>query len=316
VPWRRHPHAIDMILMIQDNFDRAVADYRQYLELEKGLSENTLDAYIRDIAEFKKMFAMKDKLAVGHRAITDYLSKLNDRNRRPASIARKISALRNFYHYLTENNLVEGNPFEFARVPKISRYHPDYLSVGDIEKILNQPDIKTPAGIRDQAMLELLYGTGMRISEMITLPCAAVYDEIGFIKVTGKGNKERLVPFGQYARRAVEKYLTEVREPQRKESHSEVLFLSRLGRPFSRVGVWKIIRKHALKAGVSKRVTPHTFRHSFATHLIEGGADLRTVQELLGHASITTTQIYTQVDREYLLSVHRDFHPRERHMKG
>lgn len=305
-----------MTITIQDGFDQAVADYRQYLELEKGLSENTLRAYVRDLTEFKKLFAMKEHLTVSHRVITDYLSKLNSRNRRPASIARKISALRNFYHYLAEKNLVEGNPFEFARVPRISRYHPDYLSVDDMEKILNQPDARRPSGVRDQAMLELLYGTGMRISELTALPLAAVYDEIGFIKVTGKGNKERLVPFGQYARRAVEKYLSEVREPQKIESQSEILFLSRLGRPFSRVGVWKIIRKYALMAGLSKKVTPHTFRHSFATHLIEGGADLRTVQELLGHASITTTQIYTQVDREYLLSVHRDFHPRERHVKG
>lgn len=306
----------DMTVTISDNFDRALADYRQYLELEKGLSENTLKAYVRDIVEFKKFFAIKEKMTVSHRTISDYLSKLNDRNRRPASIARKISALRNFYQYLAENNLVDGNPFAFARVPKISRYHPDYLSISEIEKILNQPDIRTSSGIRDQAMLELLYGTGMRISELTALPLAAVYDEIGFIKVTGKGNKERLVPFGQYARRAVEKYLTEVREPQKKESRSEKLFLSRLARPFSRVGVWKIIRKYALTAGLSKKVTPHTFRHSFATHLIEGGADLRTVQELLGHSSITTTQIYTQVDREYLLSVHRDFHPRERRVKG
>lgn len=306
----------NMTIVMQDGFDRAVADYRQYLELEKGLSENTLNAYVRDIREFKKLFAIKDRLTVTHRVISDYLSKLNGRNRRPASIARKISALRNFYHYLAENNLVENNPFKFARVPKISRYHPDYLSVSEIESILNQPDVKTPAGVRDQAMLELLYGTGMRITELTTLPLAAVYDEIGFIKVTGKGNKERLVPFGQYARRAIEKYLTEVREPRKLESQSEALFISRLGRPFSRVGVWKIIRKYALMAGLSKRVTPHTFRHSFATHLIEGGADLRTVQELLGHSSITTTQIYTQVDREYLLSVHRDYHPRERQRKG
>jgi integrase/recombinase XerD len=305
-----------MTVTVQNGFDRAIEEYRQYLELEKGLSENTLNAYIRDLAEFKNMFAIKDDLAVGHRTITDYLSKLNSRNRRPASIARKISALRNFYRYLFENGLVDSNPFEFARVPKISRYHPDYLSVNEIESMLNQPDIAKPSGIRDQAMLELLYGTGMRISELITLPLAAVYDEIGFIKVTGKGNKERLVPFGQYARRAVEKYLTDVREPLKKETQSDILFLSRLARPFSRVGVWKIIKKYALKAGLAKKVTPHTFRHSFATHLIEGGADLRTVQELLGHSSITTTQIYTQVDREYLLSVHRDFHPRERRAKG
>jgi integrase/recombinase XerD len=158
----------------------------------------------------------------------------------------------------------------------------------------------------------MLYGTGMRISELINLRLSAVYDEIGFIKVVGKGNKERLVPYGRYAREAVEKYLTEMREKVRGTTQSDILFLSNRNQKLSRVGVWKIIKKYAARSGIAKTVTPHTFRHSFATHMIEGGADLRTVQELLGHASITTTQIYTQVDKEYLLSVHREYHPRER----
>jgi integrase/recombinase XerD len=157
-----------------------------------------------------------------------------------------------------------------------------------------------------------MYGTGMRISEIVNLKISAIYDEIGFIKIVGKGNKERLVPYGRHAAQAVEKYLSEVREGLKRESDNDYLFLSNRKRKFTRVGLWKLIKKHAGRANIKKEVTPHTLRHSFATHMLEGGADLRTVQELLGHASITTTQIYTQVDREYLLSVHRDFHPRER----
>ncbi|MCP4633607.1 MAG: tyrosine recombinase, partial [candidate division Zixibacteria bacterium] len=225
--------------------------------------------------------------------------------------ARKISSLRNFYKYLFENNLVKSNPFEYARVPKIMRYHPDYLSVAEVTSILDQPKPEDRNGIRDRAILELIYGTGIRISELINLKISSIYEEIGFIKIIGKGNRERLVPYGSYASQAVEKYMVAEREKIRSEIDGDILFLSNRKKKFSRVGLWKLIKKYARKAVISKEVTPHTFRHSFATHLIEGGADLRTVQELLGHVSISTTQIYTQVDREYLLSVHREFHPRE-----
>ena len=289
-----------------------LAGYLQYLELERGLSANSVQAYRRDIDEFRRLFKINGDYAVSYRVVNDFIAGLSSANRRPASIARKISSVRSFYRYLAERGLVADNPFEYARVPRIARYHPDYLTVADIEAMLRQPDQMTPNGIRDTAILEVLYGTGVRISELIDLKMSAVYGEVGFITVIGKGNKERLVPFGRYAREAVEKYLTEVRESLRAECESEHLFLSRNRTKFSRVGVWKIIKKYALKAGVAKKVTPHVFRHSFATHMIDGGADLRTVQELLGHASITTTQIYTQVDREYLLSVHREFHPREK----
>ncbi|MBN2226468.1 MAG: site-specific tyrosine recombinase XerD [candidate division Zixibacteria bacterium] len=289
-----------------------LAEYLLHLELECGLSSNSVQAYRRDITEFRKLFKIHGDYAVTYRTVNDFLARLSSANRRPASIARKISSVRSFYRYLAERGLVADNPFEYARVPRIARYHPDYLSVADIETILRQPDQTTPNGIRDAAMLEVLYGTGVRISELINLTMSAVYGEVGFITVIGKGNKERLVPFGRYAREAVEKYLTAVREALRAECESDHLFLSRNRTAFSRVGVWKIIKKYALKAGIAKKVTPHVFRHSFATHMIDGGADLRTVQELLGHASITTTQIYTQVDREYLLSVHREFHPREK----
>lgn len=293
-----------------------IEQYLQYQDLECGLSANSLAAYRRDILEFKKLFKLKDNYNITHRKVNEYIQHLTGLNRKPASIARKLSSLKNFYKYLTEKGLVKENYFAFARAPKISRYHPDYLSVDEVQKIINSSDVGSDIGIRDNAMLELLYGAGMRISELINLKMSAVYDEIGFIKIVGKGNKERLVPYGSYARKAVEKYLTRVREQKRALTESDVLFLSSRNRHFSRTGVWKIIKKYALMAGISKDVTPHTFRHSFATHLIEGGADLRVVQELLGHSSITTTQIYTQVDKEYLLSIHREYHPRERKARG
>jgi len=293
-----------------------IEQYLQYQDLERGLSANSLAAYRRDILEFKKLFKLNDNFNITHRKVNEYIQYLTGLNRKPASIARKLSSLKNFYKYLSEKDLVKENYFAFARAPKISRYHPDYLTVDEIQKIINSPDIKTDIGIRDSAMLELLYGAGMRISELINLKMSAVYDEIGFIKIVGKGNKERLVPYGSYARKAVERYLTGVRERKRSLTESDVLFLSSRNRRFSRTGVWKIIKKYALMASISKDVTPHTLRHSFATHMIEGGADLRVVQELLGHSSITTTQIYTQVDKEYLLSIHREYHPRERKLRG
>lgn len=293
-----------------------VQNYLSYLELECGLSTNSLDAYKRDIDEFVRLFKIKSDYTVSLKIVNEYLTKLHNLNRKPGTIARKISSLRNFYKYLSENNLVKNNPFEYARVPKIMRYHPDYLSVDEITSILNQPKPEERNGLRDSAILELIYGTGIRISELINLKISSIYDEIGFIKIVGKGNRERLVPYGSYASRAVEKYLIEEREKIRPEKDGEILFLSNRKKRFSRVGLWKLIKKYARKAVINKEVTPHTFRHSFATHLIEGGADLRTVQELLGHVSISTTQIYTQVDREYLLSVHREFHPREQAQNG
>lgn len=297
---------------VQTEKDPIVDDYLQYQELERGLSLNSLAAYRRDILEFKQFFKISNDYNIPYKVVSEYISRLNNLNRKPSSIARKISSLKSFCRYLHEKELIKENPFEYARTPRISRYHPDYLTVNEIEKILSQPDVSTPKGIRDSAILELLYGAGMRISELINLKMSAVYDEIGFIKIVGKGNKERLVPYGTHARKSVERYLIQVRESLRSAVQSDILFLSNRNRRFSRVGVWKIIKKYALTAGIEKAVKPHTFRHSFATHMIEGGADLRTVQELLGHASITTTQIYTQVDKDYLLSIHREYHPRER----
>ncbi len=289
-----------------------VTNYLQYLELECGLSPNSLSAYGRDIAEFLNMFKLKSDFNITSKIINEYLRKLHNLNRKPGTVARKISSLRNFYKYLFDNNHVRSNPFEYARVPRIMRYHPDYLTVNEVKAILDQPKPENRNGLRDRAILELIYGTGVRISELINLKISSIYDEIGFIKIVGKGNKERLVPYGRFAAGAVDDYLAKERDKLKPEADSEILFLSDRKAKFSRVGMWKLIKKYARRAVGNKEVTPHILRHSFATHLIEGGADLRVVQEMLGHASISTTQIYTQVDKEYLLSVHREFHPRER----
>ncbi len=302
--------------MKKNETNPAIVDYLQYLELECGLTQNTILAYERDISEFANFRKIKTDFSIKIKEVNSYIDYLLGQNRRPSSIARKISSLRNFYRYLMENGTVDANPFDYARIPKIMRYHPDYLSVKEVEEILAQPNPeKDRHYLRDRAILELLYGAGLRISELINLKISAVYDEIGFIKIIGKGNKERLVPFGRHAKAAVEEYLSKVRENLRAHTESDCLFLTNRNEPFTRVGLWKAIKKYVKRSGLAKEATPHTFRHSFATHMIEGGADLRTVQELLGHASITTTQIYTQVDRDYLLSVHREYHPRERERK-
>jgi integrase/recombinase XerD len=309
---RQLPDKWQVFIIMQVTYEQVLSDYLQFQEMECGLSANSLAAYRKDILEFGDIFKLKGNFKISYKTVNEYLHWLSSHNRKPSSIARKISSLRGFYKYLNEKALIEKNPFENARVPKIMRYHPDYLSVEEIEQILDQPSHHDKNYIRDTAILELLYGTGMRISELINLKLTSVYDEIGFIKITGKGNKERLVPYGSFARNAVENYLTKIREKKKVDTESEFLFLSNRNQKMSRTGVWKTIKKYVSRSGIPKDATPHTFRHSFATHMIEGGADLRSVQEFLGHSSITTTQIYTQVDKEYLLSVHRDYHPRER----
>ncbi len=246
-----------------------VTDYLQYLELECGLSQNSIAAYERDILEFRENLKNPSDYEIKIKEVNKFVADLLAKNRRPSSIARKVSSLRNFYKYLLEQGVVKENPFMFARVPKIMRYHPDYLSVDEMERILTSPDPKKDKHhLRDRAILELLYGAGLRISELINLKISAVYDEIGFIKIIGKGNKERLVPFGRHAKAAVENYLSEVRESKRAVTESDYLLLSNRNGKFTRVGLWKIVKKYVRKAGIAKEATPHTFRHSFATHMI------------------------------------------------
>ena len=291
--------------------ERLIDDFVQHLRLERGLSPNSLAAYQSDLREFVKRSGQTDPSRLSPRAVTDFFSKLARMGRKPATLARKISALKHFFEYLKDNKLISDSPARAYSAPKIVRYHPDYLSPQEIEKVIKASASDPRNGIRNRAVIEMLYGSGLRISELIHLKQADIEFEAGFIRITGKGNKQRIVPLGGLAKQALNHYLENQISATPAKS-SPWLFPGRNGKTFSRAGMWKIIRNLVRKAGISKKVTPHTFRHSFATHLIEGGADLRTLQEMLGHADISTTEIYTRIDRDYIVAEHRKHHPRER----
>ena len=290
--------------------DIQTEDFLQFIRLERGLSANTINAYAADLSEFRVLTGCSDASKAKARVASKYVEALKQASRKPATVARKLSSLKQFYEYLLKRKIVNENPFSSYSAPKISRYHQNYLSPSDIEKILNSIDLSNEAGKRDKAIKELLYGSGLRISELAGLKPGDLELEAGFIKVTGKGNKQRLVPVGKFSKDAIILYLN-IKSDKPAFRPAKTLFHNRLGKPLSRTGLWKIIRKRVALAGISKTVSPHTFRHSFATHLLEGGADLRVVQEMLGHADISTTQIYTSVDRDYLIAEHRKYHPRE-----
>ncbi|MFH1699244.1 MAG: site-specific tyrosine recombinase [Candidatus Zixiibacteriota bacterium] len=282
-----------------DEFLRAAA-------LEEGLSANSIDAYRRDLYDFFVFHAGKNPDKIKQKDINLYTRDLYACGINPSTINRRLSAIKKFFKYLGHTEIT-GN----IQGPRLIRKLPVVLSVNEVKRILDGAMGDGPLQIRDNAILEILYAGGLRISELINLNLSVYVPEISYIIVTGKGNKERLVPLGSYAVKAIDRYIDKSRPTlAAKGAASNRLFISRFGRGFSRSGMWKLIRGYIMKAGIIKEVTPHTFRHSFATHLLEGGADLRVVQELLGHASISTTQIYTHLNKEYLLEIHRQFHPR------
>ena len=288
-----------------------VEDFIQHLKLERGLSGNSLAAYESDLKEFVRRSGVKEITRLSPRQVTSFFGQLSRLGRKPATLARKISALKNFFEYLKDQGHIPESPAKAYSAPKIVRYHPDYLTPEEIEKIIAVAGSDPRHGPRNRTILELLYGSGLRVSELVNLKLPNIEFEAGFVRVTGKGSKQRLVPLGGYSKKALEEYL-ESSQKERSLSGRTLVFPSRSGKPFSRAGIWKIIRNLVLKAGIAKKVTPHTFRHSFATHMIEGGADLRTLQEMLGHADISTTEIYTKIDRDYIVAEHRKHHPRER----
>jgi integrase/recombinase XerD len=291
-------------------FENAITEFLQHLRLERGLSANSLQAYQRDLSQFAKAYPKLVVSAVTVADVTRYFTRLSSLGRKPATMARKISSLRQFFAWSCENGLRKDDPTRAYSAPTISRYHPDYLSPEEIERIIKAADLKARNGWRDRAVIEVLYGCGLRLSELINLKWGDVEFEAGFVRVTGKGNKQRLVPIGEYAREALSRYLVDC--PARSGgAGATTIFQNRMGKRFSRVGLWKVVKGLVRRAGILKRVTPHTFRHSFATHLIEGGADLRLVQEMLGHADISTTEVYTKLDRDYIIAEHRKYHPRE-----
>jgi integrase/recombinase XerD len=281
--------------------------------VEKGLSPNTVSAYRQDLAKFS-LFAQKRKLslgAVGRDDLVDFLAALYRQNLESKSVARNLVTLRNFFRFAQVNELIAQDPSINLESPKIRRSLPGYLRLEDVDKLLQQPDGKTALGLRDRAMLEVLYSTGLRVSELISLRVNDLDTKVGCVRCIGKGDKERLVPVGKKALAMVEKYLAEARaELLGKSPVVPTLFLNRRGRGLSRVGVWKILSAYGRRAGLRVALTPHMLRHSFATHLLERGADLRSVQLMLGHADISTTQIYTHVVEERLKQIYKAHHPR------
>ena len=287
--------------------------FADYLSLEQGSSPRTLEAYRRDVerlVEYARSKGAVSPIDVTSRMLRQFVYYLKDVGLSPSSIRRNISAVRTYFRFLLADGVVARDPSERLETPQRWRTLPDVLTVDEIERLLAAPTLDDPLAFRDRAMLELAYGAGLRVSEWITIGLRDVLLEEKLVRVFGKGSKERLVPIGRTAIGAVATYLRELRPRLERGGGKGVLFLNARGEPLSRMGAWKILRRYVERAGITKEVSPHTLRHSFATHLLEGGADLRAVQEMLGHADISTTQIYTHVDREYLRQVHRQYHPR------
>ena len=294
--------------------DRQIRSYLEFLRLEKNLSVHSLASYSFDFAKYRTLLVasgIEDGTRVRDGEITRFVAALHSRGLAARSISRAISTVRGFHRFLVAEGLAEDDPTQVIDAPKRERTLPSVLSIAEVDAILAQPDVSDRLGVRDRAILETLYATGVRVSELVTIVQANLNAAEGLLLVRGKGSKERLVPVGHSALEWIDTYRRETRvslaKPGKSQDH---LFLNVRGTRLSRMAVWKMIRRYAKAAGIVKEVHPHTFRHSFATHLLEGGADLRAVQEMLGHADISTTQIYTHVDREYLKEVHRTFHPR------
>jgi integrase/recombinase XerD len=287
--------------------------FRDFLALESGNSANTVESYLRDLrrlGEFATAKGVRDPSRLTRPLLRDFVYLLKDLGLSAASIRRSVSAIRTYFGFLVGEGRVSDDPSERLESPRRGRVLPDTLSVAEVEALLLSPSLEHPLAWRDRALLELAYGAGLRVSELCSLTLTDLLLAENLVRIFGKGGKERLVPIGRSVIGAASVYLHQMRPAlDRGRSKNRVLLNAR-GEPLSRVGAWGVVRRAADRAGIKKRVTPHTLRHSFATHLLEGGADLRAVQEMLGHADLSTTQIYTHVDREYLRSVHKQFHPR------
>ena len=298
------------------NWDTLIRQFANYLRLERSLSENSIQAYVRDVAKLKQFVDISNlgvnplRVTTGH--IQNFLKYIaGDLEMSAYSQSRILSGIKSFYAFLVYEEIIDHNPAELIDSPKLGRKLPDVLNVHEIESIFDAIDMSKPEGGRNRAMLEVLYSSGLRVSELINLKLNQVYFDIGFLRILGKGNKERLVPIGKSALKHLKIYLEEIRcHVKIYPGQENFVFLNRRGKSLTRVMIFTIIKDLVKIAGIEKTVSPHTFRHSFATHLVEGGADLRAVQEMLGHESITTTEIYTHLDREYLKQIIEEFHPR------
>ena len=305
-------------MTVADLRERAARDFqlegfRDFLALEAGHSENTVEAYLRDLqrmAEFAASKGVRDPGQVTRTLLRDFVYLLKDLGLSAATIRREVSAIRTYYAFLVGEGRVPADPSDRLESPRRGRVLPDTLTVHDVDALLAAPHVDQPLAWRDRTLLELGYGAGLRVSELCGLLLTDLQLTDNLVRVFGKGGKERLVPIGRSVIGAVAVYVHQLRPELDRGKSGGRLLLNARGQPLSRVGAWGIVKRAAERAGITKRVTPHTLRHSFATHLLEGGADLRAVQEMLGHADLSTTQIYTHVDREYLRSVHKQFHPR------
>ncbi len=296
-------------------WDIYIQEYENYLKLERSLSPNSVEAYVHDITKLKQFLQLVGSeitpLQVTMVELQNFIEYINELGMSAFSQARIISGLKSFYKFLLYEGELDTDPTELLEAPKLGRKLPDTLSIEEIDKILSAIDHSTPEGTRNRAMLETLYSSGLRVSELIGLKMSNVHFDVGFLRIFGKGSKERLVPIGREALKFIKIYMEEVRVHLNiKHGHENFMFLNRNGRQLSRQMVFIVIKNLVEEAGIQKTISPHTFRHSFATHLIEGGADLRAIQEMLGHESITTTEIYTHLDRDYLRQVIQEFHPR------
>jgi len=284
-----------------------------HLVVEKGLSKNTIESYRRDIKNFNN-FLLNKKIDspndIKYNNILEFISSLTDKGYKSASVARTIVSIKQFFKYLQIEEIIKDNPISIVKTPKVKKSLPVVLSEKDVDTLLNLPEDGTPGRTRDLAMLELLYATGIRVSELINLELNDLNFEMGFIIVQGKGSKERIVPIGEKSKQKIMDYLSNSRDFMIKNKISSYLFITKRGTKMTRQGFWKLIKRNALNCGIKTNITPHTLRHSFATHLLKRGADLRSIQFMLGHSDISSTQIYTHLDKEGLKEVFKKFHPR------
>ena len=291
------------------DIDKTAEEFLKYIKAELGLSRNTASSYDEDLKNFSGYLKRNNISSPRRQDITAYLLELKRQGFNPSTISRRLSAVKGYFRYMLNEGLIKANPTAGMKSPRKWAEIPGALSSADVNRLLSAPDTKKKAGLRDAAILELLYATGMRISEVCALKTADVNFDAGFLRCMGKGSKERIIPVGGKALESIKLYMEKARAHYARGGSPE-LFITRLGGKFTRQGLWKIVKKHALKAGIRENMTPHMLRHSFATHLLERGADLRSVQEMLGHSSISTTQIYTHVNGARLKKVHSRFHPR------
>jgi len=291
----------------------SVTAFVTYLDVEEGDSPNTIEGYMHDVNRYIAYIlscGTSSPEKITKELVVDYIERLGEMGLSPGSISRNFSAIRSYHRFLAREGITALDPTETVEVANRKRHLPDVLSIEEAIRLIEAPDTSTALGIRDRAMLEFAYATGTRVTELITMTIQNVLFKENIVRITGKGSKQRMVPLGSTAREKVKHYLSDVRPGLVKARSKDILFLNVRGGQMSRMGFWKLLRKYVIMAGITTHTSPHTLRHSFATHLLEGGADIRVIQELLGHANIATTEIYTHIDREYLKEVHRTYHPR------